>query len=86
MGRRFYMRMPGAAPPGRIPCLVPFCPRHTKGNANTDWICRDHWKPLPVMRRMAFNRAFKAKKPELYWPLWSALKEHAIELAAGISR
>jgi hypothetical protein len=70
----------------RISCVVPFCVRTTAGQPPTEWICRDHWKPIAVMQRRAFSRAFKTRKPELYWPLWNGLKRRAIELAAGISR
>lgn len=89
----------------RIRCLVPFC-RHTRGDRKGDpvrqgmeWICGEHWMPLPKVERRVYSRARRrvlARWPEregdveyarawhAFDRVWSRLKRLAIERALGI--
>lgn len=80
----------------RIGCCVPFC-RHTRANPGSDgvfmseWICGDHWRPLPKARRRVYGRLKRAWRRfhregdgERCDRVWNRLKRQAIEAAGGI--
>lgn len=91
----------------RIRCLVPFC-KHTIGQRKgddepltetTQWICREHWKPVPKKMRVAYSRAWNWERGKPYrrkgppkgrdhseagWRLWRRITRIAIERAMGL--
>lgn len=49
---------------GRIPCCVPFCRRWRRGDpSKSTWMCWDHWKRIPLVRRKAYFRAVAERMP-----------------------
>lgn len=67
----------------RLPCCVPFCKRTTKAGRFAEWVCADHWRIIPLMRRRLYARLLKRGRGSLIWP---QLKREIIEVAAGIRR
>jgi len=76
----------------RIACCVPFCRRTHKDDLHiSEWICQEHWREVPTMRRKAYARMKRRWKKygkrfdaEMCMAAWRSLKKMAIERAAGI--
>jgi hypothetical protein len=46
----------------RIQCVVPFCKRTRKRESfmkGWQWICGEHWKPIPLAARKVYGRRVK---------------------------
>ena len=78
----------GPAPSDRLRCEVPFCRRTCKGRSGQVWICGEHWRLIPLMRRKVFNRLAKRKgwAHRDTYITWRDMVRYAIERAAGITR
>ncbi len=87
----------------RISCCVPHCRRtrfHVSANVDVDgiavdfaaeWICRNHWSPVPSALRKAHSQAKKAVRVsgtsdacEESSAIWRECKRVATEIAVGI--
>jgi hypothetical protein len=69
----------------RLLCLVPFCRRTTRAGRFLEWICPDHWRPIPTRTKALYTR-MKRRRPEVAERMWSRLKASCIEIAAGVRR
>lgn len=89
--------------PARTRCCVPFCRHSTRPGhppllyGRDEFICREHWKLIPKVRRRAFARAQLRTNGamtslsdqdivlavQVENRLWRAMKRVAIETALG---
>lgn len=69
----------------RLRCLVPFCKR-TTGRRVDEWICGDHWRPVPSQAKRLLARCRRRRDRLSFDLTWEWIKRKAIEIAAGISR
>lgn len=91
----------------RIRCIIPGC-THTIGprksdvepfNPNAQWICREHWMPLPKKMRQAFARSWNWEHGLPYrrrgarigrdnsaaaWRIWRRCRDKAFQLWRGV--
>ena len=64
-------------------CVVPFCPHTTsKFDEGTEWICTEHWPPVPRHLKRMLARAKRRRRFEAM--VWGWVKNTAIERAYGI--
>lgn len=75
----------------RTPCCVPFCRRSTARCDFDQWMCGDHWRLVPKIKRQVYGRHMKrwrrygdAAYGAAANRIWRALVRAATEAAGGI--
>jgi len=58
--------------PGRIPCIVPGCRRTAPDEGYPEFICRKHWRGVPLRLRKRYQKLCRIMRRE--WPSKRARK------------